>query len=125
MASLASVEDLELRLGRSFTPEEILRAQAILDDVSAHVRDLTGQSFDDEVPAVVLAVVAQVAGRNFGTPADRSGISQESAGPFSYTVGSAAASGMFLPAELDVLRRFRCGADGSVRTIKIRPAMGW
>lgn len=44
MASLATVEDLEDRLGISIT--DTTRAQAILDDVSAVVRAYTGQQFD-------------------------------------------------------------------------------
>jgi hypothetical protein len=45
MASLATTDDLEARLG---TTVDIDRAQAVLDDVSATVRAYTGQSFTSE-----------------------------------------------------------------------------
>lgn len=130
MVMLATAEDLELRLGRTFDPTETLRVEAIIADVSAHVMSYTGNDFLDDygeldVPAVVAAVVLQVAGRNFGTPADRSGFSQESAGPFSYSVGSAAASGLFLPGEMSVLNRFRLASRRRVGTIRTQPALGW
>jgi hypothetical protein len=126
MVMFGDADGLSIRLGRTFTPAEQLRAEAILEDVSAHVASHTGTTFDDgaTVPAAVQAVVYQVAGRNFGMPADRSGISQEGAGPFSYSVGSAAASGLFLPSELAVLSRHRVGRK-RVGTINVTPGLSW
>jgi hypothetical protein len=167
MASLASTDDLQARLGIELDDD---RAQAILDDVSAVVRAYTGQQFtqaettdrlqarnggvtlpqrpvtavdtvDDvdgntvafdwdsgsfvalaglagsrsfevepfvtrqpwvdvtythgyeTVPADVVAVVCQMAGRTYGRTADTSGVTQESIAGYSYSVGAAAAAG--------------------------------
>lgn len=45
MADLATVADLEARLGRSLTVDEAARAAALLKDASAKVREFTGQTF--------------------------------------------------------------------------------
>ncbi|MEU3613525.1 hypothetical protein ABZ725_14575 [Streptomyces sp. NPDC006872] len=45
MASLASLSDLETRLGRPLLPAETGRAEALLADASALVRSFTGRSF--------------------------------------------------------------------------------
>lgn len=45
MAPLATVEDLEARLGRELTPEEAARANALLTDASALIRGWTRQDF--------------------------------------------------------------------------------
>lgn len=46
MADLATVADLEARLGRDLDAAEIARAEALLAGASARVRSYTGQSFD-------------------------------------------------------------------------------
>lgn len=46
MAALATVADLEARLGRSLDAAESIRAAALLDGTSARVRTYTGQQFD-------------------------------------------------------------------------------
>ena len=43
--ALATTDDLEQRLGRDLTDSELIRATALLDDVSASVCGYTGQSF--------------------------------------------------------------------------------
>lgn len=45
MDPLATVEDLEARLGRDLTAEEAARADALLADASALIRGWTGQDF--------------------------------------------------------------------------------
>src|SRR5690606_36466189 len=45
MAPLATVEDLEARLGRELTSEEAARANALLADASALIRGWTRQDF--------------------------------------------------------------------------------
>lgn len=168
MASLATTDDLEARLGSTLADED--RAQAVLDDVSAVVRAYTGQQFTQEettarlrsrngivklpqgpvtavatvenvdgntveftwdagsqvslagfefsrsfevepyrsrsiwvdvtythgyetVPADIVAVVCQMAGRAYGRTADSAGVTQESIAGYSYSVGAAAAAG--------------------------------
>lgn len=53
MAPLASVEDLQVRLGRTFTEDELPRINALLADASALIRGYTKQQFtlveDDEI----------------------------------------------------------------------------
>jgi hypothetical protein len=167
MASLATIDDLEARLGSTVDED---RAQAVLDDVSATVRAYTGQNFTLEettarlrardgrvrlpqrpvtdvsavtnvegstlvfswdagdsvnlagfedarafevvpfttrtpwvdvtythgyetVPADVVAVVCQMAGRAYGRTPDTTGVTQESIAGYSYSVGAAAAAG--------------------------------
>jgi len=55
MAPLATVDDIEARLGRELTTAEDIRVGALLDDVSAAVRSYTGQSFTSEETTVRLA----------------------------------------------------------------------
>lgn len=184
--ALATTADLAARLGRDFTAEELVRAEKILDDVSARVVAYTGQQFEqvandpvtvrvrdgivvlpqrpvtavagvadmdgnalsfewDEfdrvrlltvgldgfevhigwrpvsrvvvtyshgyaaVPDDVVAVVCQIAGRAFGTPASESGVTQESLGAWSYSQGGAAGAGPLgmLAAEREVLDLYR------------------
>lgn len=47
MARLATVADLESRLGRGLDEDETTRAEALLDSASARVRTYTGQQFDE------------------------------------------------------------------------------
>ena len=54
MAALATVEDLEARLGRDLTDAEQDRAQALLDDASAMIRAYTGQTFEQVTDDVVV-----------------------------------------------------------------------
>lgn len=63
----------------------------------------------DPVPDDVIAVVCQVAARAYGTSPLTSAVSQESLGVYSYSIGSAGASGPvgLLPAELAIARSYR------------------
>lgn len=47
----------------------------------------------DPVPDDIVAVVCQIAARAFGTKPDTSGVSSESLGAYSYSIGAAAAAG--------------------------------
>lgn len=59
----------------------------------------------DEIPAEIIGVVCQVAGRALGVAPEESGISQESIAGYSYSTGTAAAQGAFglLPGEKAIL----------------------
>lgn len=61
------------------------------------------------VPADIVAVVCQIAGRAYGTNPQRSGYTAESLGDHSETLGSSGASGALgiLPDERAVLNRYR------------------
>jgi hypothetical protein len=57
---LATVEDLEARLGRELTPEESARAAALLADASALIRGWARQDFTPGESTVVLRPVGTV-----------------------------------------------------------------
>lgn len=63
----------------------------------------------DELPPALVGIVVQVVGRALGTDVIQTGITQESIGGYSYSLGAAAAAGGFglLPAEKDMLDVFR------------------
>lgn len=71
------------------------------------------------VPAEIVAVAAQMAGRAYGTNPTETGVQQESLGSYSVTLGSAAASGAvgMLPHEKAILDLHR-GVPRS-RTIRL------
>lgn len=56
MPDLATVTDLEARLGRDLTPAEAGRAGALLADVSASIRAFTGQDFSRDTTTDYLPV---------------------------------------------------------------------
>lgn len=89
MEPLASVTDLEIRLGRTFEQAEVARALALLEDASELVRDVAGGKtwVDDttgelqKVPGSVRWVVLRAAERAVRNP---EGYSAESAGDYSF-----------------------------------------
>lgn len=89
MEPLASVTDLEIRLGRTFESSEVARALALLEDASELVRDVAGGKtwIDEEtgvlqkVPGSVRWVVLRAAERAVRNP---EGYSAESAGDYSF-----------------------------------------
>lgn len=62
MVALASTTDLEARMGRPLAPGEYPRAEALLDDASALVRDYTNQDFSrtDNDTAVLRAQQGEI-----------------------------------------------------------------
>lgn len=62
MVALASTTDLEARMGRPLAPSEYPRAEALLDDASALVRDYTNQDFSrtDNDTAVLRAQQGEI-----------------------------------------------------------------
>lgn len=89
MEPLASVADLEIRLGRTFEEAEVPRVQALLEDASELVRDVAGgKTWVDPdtglllaVPGAVRWVVLRAAERAVRNP---EGYSAESAGDYSF-----------------------------------------
>lgn len=88
MIPLATVPEVEARLGRRLASDEVLRAEAVLDDISGLVRDIAGSDFLNEagtelsgVPHTVRAVVRRAAERAMRNP---EGYSGESTGDYSY-----------------------------------------
>lgn len=88
MLPLASVTDLEARIGREFSDAELSRIYALLDDASALARDVAGKTWIDPVTEELLPVpgsvrwaVLRAAERAVRNP---QGFSSESAGDYSY-----------------------------------------
>lgn len=88
MYGLASVADVEARLGRSFVKEEIGRVVALIEDASELVMLEAGRDWIDPdtgeltgVPGSVRAVVLRAVERAIRNP---QGFSAEAAGDYSY-----------------------------------------
>lgn len=86
---LVSTQDLAYRVGRQFDDSELNHVEALIDDVSALVRDEAGTTWIDPetgqvagVPASVRAVVLRVAERVVTNPDN---LRQESSGDYSYS----------------------------------------
>lgn len=82
------------------------------------VVDVTYTHGYEPIPDEIIALVCQVASRAFGTAPDQSGITQESMAGYTYSVGSAAASGGLglLPAEKEVLADYMAPNVGPILT---------
>lgn len=109
MASLASVGDLSARLGKTLTGADATRAQAVLDDVSAMARKLSGDStrWPSGTPDDVKAVVLAASRRLFINP---DGFASEQDGDYSYRIDSDSlpiGGGMFTEAEGDIIASYR------------------
>lgn len=111
----ATVSDLEARW-RPLTPEETTRAETLLGDASALIRDLAKtvdqRIVDEELdPATPRAIACAVVKRVMQSPADFDGVTQaqRTAGPFQQGVTFANPSGDLY---LTKLERRRLGAGG-------------
>lgn len=74
----------------------------------------------NDIPADIVAVVCQIVGRAFGRSAEGTGLTSETIGSYSYSVGAAAAAGPFglLNDERAILDRYR-------RTVGVAGARTW
>jgi hypothetical protein len=70
----------------------------------------------ETLPDDLVGFVCQVAGRAYATPATDGGVSQETLGAYSYTIGSAAAAGVDRapPGRAGVARPVFCGQLGVI-----------
>lgn len=113
MANLASVEDLQKLMRRTFAEgEDLDQADSVLTIVSAWARSLSGQAWPDAptgVPADVQGVVLTACRRDLRNP-DGS-IVAKAKGPFSVQYKQAP-DGFFTEPELSILRRFKSKAGG-------------
>ena len=77
---LATFAQLAARTPGGITSDEQPRAEAVLEDVSAFVLDLvdseTGQAWQDEAPAAVVAVVCAAAGRALVNPYQHASVTE-------------------------------------------------
>lgn len=89
----------------------------LVHGIAAGWVDVTYEHGYEEIPGDVVAVVCQVAGRAFGTPADQTALQSETIGDYSYQTGPTAAAGTvgMMNAEKAVLAQYR-RVGGSART---------
>lgn len=108
---LADVDDLEVRVGVTFTDADTARGEAILDDVSGLARRVARTTWLDTnnqlvtVPYDVVAVVLAAARRLFVNP---NGFASEQDGDYSYRLpADSLDGGVFTESETDVLESYR------------------
>lgn len=110
MFALASVQEVETRLGREITGSDLGRVAALLDDASALVRDVAGTTWVDtdgvehpeQVPNSIRYVVLRAVDRAMRNP---DGFSAESDGDYSYQ-RTGVEPGIYLtPGEEKAIRR--------------------
>lgn len=73
MADLITVAELEARLKEQFTGDALTQVQSLIEDASALVRHVARADFAVSVPAVVVAVVAQMIRRALDNPQELTG----------------------------------------------------
>lgn len=111
---LAGVRDLEYRVGREFSDNELPRATAVLEDASSLIRDVAGRDWVDEdgalsgVPSSIRSTCLKVAERSIRNPG---GYSSESAGDYTYQRNSAA-DGVYLTEREEAIIRRAIGRSG-------------
>lgn len=115
MISLAEPAEVIDRLGRPLDAAEQVRVRAVLDDVSALVRDVAGRDFLNEagtalegVPHSVRAVVLKASERAMRNP---DGYQSESVGDYSYA-RRGAEDGTYLTEREETLIRRAMGRTG-------------
>lgn len=109
MADLASVNDLQVLMKRTFSSDDLAQANLVLMIVSSWARVASGQDWPDApagVPQDVVSVVLTASRREILFP-DR--ITQETMGPFAVTYADPP-PGFWLPGEAAILKRFRKSA---------------
>lgn len=111
LPTLATVDDLERRLGQPISDRD--QAEALLEYASALIRGYTGRTYVDDdgdlvdpLPDGVTQVCVEMVFRAITNP---SGVTQDTAGPFSVSFGSEAAQRVYLQSsekdELAPIRR--------------------
>ena len=116
MADLASVDDLQVLMKRTFSGADFDQAEMVISTVSAWARSVSGQTWPDSagVPSDVKYVVLAASRRTLRNP---DGVVSESMGPFSKSYDRPPTN-FFTPAELSILRRYRPKAgSGGLFTI--------
>lgn len=128
---LASLGDLQDRLGHPLAESELSRAHAALDDASALVRAVAGQSWLDattgelaEVPDAAVSITLAAARRAFDNP---DGYVSETIGDYSYTRAGPSAGGevggAYLTEEERAVLRGMSAASGLGTLTVVRPGL--
>lgn len=111
LPSFATIDDLAARIPAGIAGGDDARAQAALDDVSSLIRAHAGKTWvtedaiDADVPDIVTTVCLRAAQRAFTNP---SGVTSESAGPFSTSYANSS-SDVYLTAQEKTLVRQAAG----------------
>lgn len=114
---LASIVDVEARLGRDISEDEVLRVDGLLEEASVLVESHLGREFE-VAPAAVRLVVSRMVARVLEAPDD--GFNSESAsftaGPFSknvkYVAGASGGSPWLTAVDRKMLRPFGARRGG-------------
>jgi len=116
---LATIPDVEERLGRPLEDDELTRVEGLLREGSAQVEGWCNRSFDDPIPDAVRIVTSRMVARVLGVPDESTGFApgvesaQLSAGSFQMTQrfnSDGVSGGPWLSkADRLALRRFRRG----------------
>lgn len=120
---LATIEDVEKRLGHEIEPEDEARVEGLLEEAAALVEAHVGKSFD-VVPDVVRIVVSRMVARVLESPTDGFGAESSSytAGQFSknvtYTAGASGGAPWLTAVDKKMLRPFG-GRRGGVYSVEI------
>lgn len=113
MADLITIDQFEVRSGRSLTSAQLTQAEALVTDASALVvsivndADVTDSWTSITVPASVVPVVVGMVRRGIDNP---NGYQSESIGSYSYS--GASASGVFATREEARVIRRAAGTSG-------------
>lgn len=113
---LATIADLEVRLGATLSGKDLDRATANIADVSVLIRSTAGGidwtlNADPVVPEDVRVVAIQAALRAFRNPDGFAG--ENIGGAYSYTYGPGAQNGVYLTAEEAALVTLAAELDGT------------
>lgn len=121
MAALATVAELEDRLGRTLTGAPLDRAEAALDDASALVRDEGDEDWDSlTAPDRVVQIVLAAAYRAFTNP---DALAQATSGDVSVSYGTVPGAVYLTAAELRAVRR-HAGGSGMQSLTLVTPYTG-
>ena len=107
LPALATTDDLDARTPGGLDASDLTRASAALDDASAMVRSVAGKTWttdgvlDDDVPHIAKVVTCTVARRIISNP---EGLSQESIGSYSYSIGNSSSDVYLTRAERVAIR---------------------
>ncbi|UQA91321.1 hypothetical protein [Streptomyces halobius] len=101
--SLASVDDVAARLGRTIPEEERPRVEAFLADATAFVADYCGSGFREDSPGIKAVICAEVIRWLSVQP----GVVRERTGELEVEFGSASAAQQLSPAARASLKRYR------------------
>lgn len=117
MAGLASIDELQTLMKKTFEGEGLAQAQLVLNIVSSWVQVIASKAWPDpdDVPFDVKGVVLAASRRDLLAPPDRA--VARTMGPLQVQFAPPP-DGFFTDAELAILRRFRPQArNGGLRTI--------